>query len=296
MKSACKPLHVQLSYDDFSVQVVSTLANKIAGLKVNIKVISPEGKMEAEKQLTANIDTNSTLIAGLLPEIVLDGKLHFVSLSLLDKAGKEIDRTVTWFQKEAKWHELPKLTSANIEVKQLKTNDLKDEKVYTFQVHNTAAIRAVNVTLEVINGCQGLEVLPSFWDDNALTLLPGEKKIVSVNIRKNQLPARPYLVVEGLNVNPAEWNLQTSAKTMLKYAVRDFKILQREDKSYIKYTASTGNDVGARISSYPLPVFIDGALYRHTIAGIKPGRESTGLIELVKITPGTHKINVGGMV
>ena len=296
MKSACKPLHVQLSYDNFSVQVVSTLAIKMSGLNVNIKVVSPDGKTESEKQLTANVDTNSTLIVGLLPEIVLDGKMHFVSLSLLDKEGKEIDRTVTWFQKEAKWHELPKLKSANVDVKLLKTSDVKDEKAYTFQVYNTSAIPVINVTLEVIKGSQGLEVLPSFWDDNALTLMPGEKKTVTVNIRKNQLPASPYLVVEGLNVNPVEWNLQTSAKTPLNYAVSDFEIIQKEDKSYIKDAVTTTNAVGSRISSYPLPVTIDGAFYRHTIAGIKSGKDSSGLIELVGITSGMHKINVGGMV
>jgi len=52
-------------------------------------------------------------------------------------------------------------------------------------------------------GKGGEEVTPVFWSDNYFSLLPGEKKSVSVRFDSDEFHgATPELVVEGWNVGP----------------------------------------------------------------------------------------------
>ena len=51
MKSACRPLHVQASADDWTVQVVSTLPQPQPGLKVRMTVTDSEGKPQAAREV-----------------------------------------------------------------------------------------------------------------------------------------------------------------------------------------------------------------------------------------------------
>jgi exo-1,4-beta-D-glucosaminidase len=55
----------------------------------------------------------------------------------------------------------------------------------------------------VLRGKDGSEILPVFWDDNYLCLLPGEKREITVHVRKSDLGnAKATLAVDGFNVPP----------------------------------------------------------------------------------------------
>jgi len=66
-----------------------------------------------------------------------------------------------------------------------------DETVIQLIAQNTSGIPAVNVWLEVLKGPQGEEVLPSFWNENALLLLPGEQRSITVRYRTKDLHDTP---------------------------------------------------------------------------------------------------------
>ncbi len=53
-----------------------------------------------------------------------------------------------------------------------------------------SSVPAVQVWLEVIGGDQGDEVLPAFWSDNALTLMPGERRELTVRFRTGAIGRR----------------------------------------------------------------------------------------------------------
>ena len=75
-----------------------------------------------------------------------------------------------------------------------------------FQVNleNTGKSIAFLTRLRLVKGKEQQEILPVFWSDNYLTLLPGEKRTVSVSVRFSELgAARPKLLVDGFNVSSA---------------------------------------------------------------------------------------------
>ena len=82
MRSACRPLHVQHSVDDQTVQVVSTLPEPRL-VRVRISLADAAGRPEkvVEHSLTAAAD--ATTAVGPLPREVTDGRLHFLGAGLV---------------------------------------------------------------------------------------------------------------------------------------------------------------------------------------------------------------------
>lgn len=69
-------------------------------------------------------------------------------------------------------------------------------------VENPGTGLAFLVRLRLVKAKDGAEILPVFWEDNYLCLLPGEKREVSVRARKRELGAGiPELTVDGFNVD-----------------------------------------------------------------------------------------------
>ena len=70
-------------------------------------------------------------------------------------------------------------------------------------LENPSKALAFFVHASVRRGPQGEEVLPVLWEDNDLTLLPGERREVVANYATKHLAgARPAVRVEGWNVAP----------------------------------------------------------------------------------------------
>ncbi len=59
------------------------------------------------------------------------------------------------------------------------------------------------VHLRLVKGAEKTDILPIFWEDNYISLLPGESREVRVHVRKADLgAARPELLLDGFNLAP----------------------------------------------------------------------------------------------
>jgi len=80
-----------------------------------------------------------------------------------------------------------------------------EETAARVTVENTGSGLAFLVRLRLLKGKDGAEVLPVFFDDNYISLLPGEKRDITVRVRKPDLGgAKPILAVDGFNVAPTQ--------------------------------------------------------------------------------------------
>ena len=72
-------------------------------------------------------------------------------------------------------------------------------------LENTGKSVAFLTRLRLVRGKEHIEILPIFWSDNYISLLPGEKREASVHVRKSDLRGgEPELLVDG-------WNLEQKA-------------------------------------------------------------------------------------
>jgi hypothetical protein len=294
MRSACKPLHVQASPDDMTIQVANNLKINKLDMKIITTVVSCEGFIVATDDRSISAKADAISLAGSLPTIVNDGKLYFVALELIDSNGQLLDRTVTWMQKKGKWGNLLNLDQAKIIATVKKQGVEQDEIVYTFSIHNTSKVPAVNVVLEILNGNQGREVLPSFWTDNEMTLLPDEKRELTVRFRKTSLHSgTANLMIEGWNVSPSEMTLLTYQLVDFQMLINDLDIKTDKGKVSISFSASQIKPRGVRINNWPIPILIDGKPFRNVLMGLKNGQWSRGKLEVDSLSKGIHTIKIG---
>jgi exo-1,4-beta-D-glucosaminidase len=292
MKSALKPLHVQFSHSDQGVQVISTLAED-RRVKATATVLTADGKTIGRQSWAATIKADQSVPVGSLTNLLKDGPLYFIALDLWDAAGKPLDRTVTWTQRNTKWQELLEMPPVDLGLRVINECVLGDEQCYDLVVTNSGRLPAINVMLELTDGAFGQEILPSFWSDNALTLLPGETKTVQVRVRRTAVPPSPHFVVDGLNVNPACWD--AAASEVIKRHLHVAKLTTNNDQGGAELRFSTERlpSSDTRITTGPVPFMLDGKLVRYVSVAASASQELSGRIKLPPLSAGQHRVELG---
>jgi exo-1,4-beta-D-glucosaminidase len=291
MKSACQPLHLQHSEDDQAVQVISTLPEAQPNLRVRITLLAMDGTVEFTREQSVDVPANASVSVGRLPELIQDGRLHFLALDLLDQHGRAMDRQVKWVQLDCKWRDLLKLPPARVEARVQQHHEEGPETVYRVVVTNLSSIPAVQVWVEVLRGTQGEEILPSFWNDNALTLLPHERRDLTVRFRTALLAgAAPHLMMEGWNVMPREARMSNGRATSLGLKVTDCRVDPADLR--LHFNAARTDTRGSRWTTWPLPLLVDGQLIRYVRVAASSEAAVSASLALENLSPGEHRLSV----
>jgi exo-1,4-beta-D-glucosaminidase len=93
---------------------------------------------------------------------------------------------------------------AKVELKVTSHTERKGEDAVTrVVIGNPSESLAFFVRLKVNKGFHGEEILPVLWEDNYISLLPGENREVSATYRASEMgTAQPSVEVSGWNVDP----------------------------------------------------------------------------------------------
>ena len=294
LRSACQPLHVQHSLDDQTLQVVSTLAEPRPGLKVRAALLDAMGRPEQTRDYLVAAAADATTHVGSLPALAKDGRLHFLALDLFDANGHQLDRVVTWVQADCRFQELLKLPPAKIEARVTERTEREGETCFKVSLRNASPVPAVQVSLEVIGGSQGDEILPAFWSDNAMTLIPGERRELSVRFRKN-LPGATsaHLMAEGWNVMPREWRVTDGRAIPLALEIVRCDVGREAGIIRVHFSATQRGAVGPRWTTWPVPLKVDGTIVRWIRVGLQTGVTSSAAVTLPGLAPGRHRVAIG---
>jgi exo-1,4-beta-D-glucosaminidase len=219
-KKACEPLHVQYSYDDRSVVVVSSGLSAHEKLSVSAQVIDINLKKEFSKEETVSITPNSSTRVFSIPELDGLSTTYFVRLTLKDSAGELKSSNFYWLSTKqdvldwanTKWYYTP--VSSYADFKALKnlskvslnvhatTREDGAQDVTRVVLRNPSSHLAFFIHLRVNKGENGAEVLPVIWQDNYFELMPGEEREISASYSKDMLQgATPYVAVDGWNIS-----------------------------------------------------------------------------------------------
>jgi exo-1,4-beta-D-glucosaminidase len=223
-KKACEPVHVQYSYDDDSVAVINGTYQALKGLKVSAKIYSIDAKEKGSREATIDLAADSSAKAFDLPKPEGLTPTYFLKLELHDTAGKLVSENFYWLSTKADELDWAKRTDT-VYTPQKEFGDLtglnnlpKVRVAITKTAQGSGSNSSITVVAEnksqsvafmihprLIRGKGGDDVTPIFWSDNYFSLLPGEKKTITVRFDSAPLRgAAPELVVEGWNVEPAK--------------------------------------------------------------------------------------------
>lgn len=233
-KKACEPLHVQYSYDDRSVVVVSSLREAASGLTVSARVFDFGLKELFSRESKADVEANSAKQVLTLPPFPAEpgAATYFVRLSLRDKSGKEISSNFYWLPARLStlaWDKTPDtaftpiatfedLTALNGLPQVRLQAAAKFEKAegsdrVRVTIENPGRSLAFQVHVGVRKAHSEDEILPVLWDDNYVSLLPGESKVMTARyLEGGAVGSGASVLVDGWNVEPVEIAVEAGAE------------------------------------------------------------------------------------
>src|SRR5215472_13673495 len=222
-KRAMEPLHPIYGYDDHSIWVVSSQYTDAKRLKLITKIYNLDATEKFTQENTVDAGADSTAKIFTLPDVSGLSNTYFLVLRLEDSTGKQVGSNLYWLSTKPEvvdwakstWYMTPTASYADFTaISQLPKVKLKvadrtehkgEESITHVSVENPSKNLAFFVRLKVVKGAKGEEILPTVWEDNYISLLPGEKREISATYRTSELGAATHKVeVSGWNVEPSD--------------------------------------------------------------------------------------------
>ena len=220
-KKSNQSLHPIYSYTDGSVWAVNSTYQDVKGLRMRARVLNLDMNERFSKEATFDLAADGTHNALTIPNLTGLTSTYFVHLTLFDGKGGEVGSNFYWLSTKAdalqhdkaKWYVTPtegyadftalaQLPQVTLKV-QSRSQRQGQRGVTTIRLENPSRSLAFFVRLKVNKGKGGDEVLPVLWQDNYVSLLPGEKREIKADYRVADLSGKkPEVEVTGWNVSP----------------------------------------------------------------------------------------------
>jgi exo-1,4-beta-D-glucosaminidase len=200
-KKALEPLHVQLNANDNQVSVINNLRKNENKLTVKARIYDSAMNVKWEREERINIKSDSYQEVFKVPQFSDISTLYFVKLQLVNEKGEIVSDNVYWQSSKtpADYSGLAKLKEVKPDMS-VKVNETKDEYQVVVKLKNTSKEISFMNRLAVVKKGTKEEILPSFWEDNYITLFPGEEKAVKVSFSRKDVTGSDFSVILDNNM------------------------------------------------------------------------------------------------
>jgi len=162
-----------------------------------------DGKVSSEKIYTvAEVPGSTTVKVAQIDVSAGISPIYFAKLDLISSDYRLLSTNFYW-QNVAQddFSGLMKLPTAMIEAVADSHVD-GDKTMLTVRLHNPTETIALMTHLQLHQGQSGKRVLPVFYSDNYITLVPGESRTVTIEAATKDLAGEsPQILVDGFNVD-----------------------------------------------------------------------------------------------
>jgi exo-1,4-beta-D-glucosaminidase len=223
-KKACERLHIQYSYDDRGVVVANNLYSDYSGLIATAAVYDFDLQQEFLQHVKLDAPADSVQKILVLPPST-SSNVYFVKLTLQRDRGEVLSSNFYWLPAKPSvfdWDRtndhayytsvssyedltmLNHLPRVRLQVSaMLETNDLGE--TVRVRIHNPSHDLAFQIRLGIHEDKSQDEILPVLWEDNYLSLMPDESRVVDARFHNSsQKLERPQLEVSGWNIETME--------------------------------------------------------------------------------------------
>ncbi|HUA98243.1 MAG TPA: LamG-like jellyroll fold domain-containing protein [Terracidiphilus sp.] len=202
-RKACEPVHIQLDLATSDVELVDTTLHALAAVKVDVDVEALDGKLLLHRETTADAasdDVTRVMRLDLAP--LLGSTTVLVHLALHAQNGELLSENLYWrAASDAGYRALDTMAAAQVRLTARESGSAQEPRVEV-ELKNTGSVAALNTKLVTVRA-DGSEVLPAFYSDNYVSLMPGEARKINIDIPPKYAEQTLRLKVRGWNVLPA---------------------------------------------------------------------------------------------
>jgi hypothetical protein len=200
-KKGSEPLHIQWNQATDTIEVVNYSAGAQRNLTAEAEILNLDGLRQWQK--TAAVDSAEDSVvpsihmeypAGLTPA-------HFIRLKLT-RNGRTLSENFYWRgTDEGSLKALRTLPKVALEAATTSRGE-GERWLLTTTLRNTSSAPALMVRLKVVRNKSGDRILPAFFDDNYVALMPGERRTIHTEVETPDTRGEdPRVVIDGFNVS-----------------------------------------------------------------------------------------------
>ena len=192
-KKANEPLHIQYRYDDRNIVLVNSTLRSYEGLQAEASLYSLDGTKLFNQTKKLNVAADAVVQATTIPP---QNATTFLKLELRDPRGHRMSENFYWIP--AKLAELDWDKSTYVNTPAIHYADMRDLSTlpqasvrasaylsgngsYEIHLENTKSSIAFFLQLRAVKAGTDDDIAPIYWDDNYVSLVPGEKRKLSVS-------------------------------------------------------------------------------------------------------------------
>ena len=217
-KLGARNINIIYNYGDNSIYLANLTPSAATDLNADISIYDMNGKATFVRQLKASAGANSSSKIITLPSKPASTGVYFLKLKLVDNQSKVLAdnfywlsskqdlpdfKNTTWFYtpmaKYADFTALDKLPEVKPEVESSFSNNGGTCEL-TVKLSNKSSNIAFLIELNVSGEKSGKSVVPVYWDDNYISLVPGEERVLKATFPESALKDdKPVFRYKGWN-------------------------------------------------------------------------------------------------
>jgi exo-1,4-beta-D-glucosaminidase len=218
-KKADEAIHPVFSYDDRSIWLVNSTYKAAPGITVSARVLDLNAQEKWTQQQKVDLASDGTQRLFEVPQPEGISGAYFLVLTAKDAGGKQVGSNFYWLSttqetldfSKSEWYMTPTAQFADftslsqmpkVRVKaSARTVRSGARATTTVTLENPGKNIAFFIRLKLDRTKGGDEILPVLWQDNYISLLPGEKRTITADFATSDLgKSEPVLEVSGVNV------------------------------------------------------------------------------------------------
>lgn len=207
-QAALQPLNAIYNYGDGNVYVANSYLRNFENTEVEIKVLDINSKVIFEHVEKFEIAENQSIKVFDMPEWKKLSETYFVDLRIKDNLGNVLSNNFYWlstvpdvfdwenslwfytpYKSYADFTSLNKMPKVKVSSTFSRLSEEEDE-VFTCVLKNESEYLAFFIELAILDKASQETIVPVFWDENYLTLLPGETRSVKARLHKKHVDGK----------------------------------------------------------------------------------------------------------
>jgi beta-galactosidase/beta-glucuronidase len=190
VKKAAEAVHIQLNRNDRSISLINLLNSELTNLTVSATLFDLSCKPVWRNNQQLSSTANSATKKGIV--IPKSNDIQFLKLIVQTNAGDILAENFYWLNEKNDFKALNHLPEPKLEVS-ASGNSSDSKHQYKVTIKNTGNNLAFMLNLRLIGNESQQEILPTFWSDNYICLLPGESKTLTAEIMNDDWLETPVL-------------------------------------------------------------------------------------------------------
>jgi hypothetical protein len=208
VRKAGEMVHIQLNESNGQLEVINNLPDAVDGATAHVTLYNLDGMIAYQHSTPVHAAPSLDTDLGEVAWPANLSPVYFVKLELRDKSGKLLSDNFYWRslpQQQDNLQALNQLAPITLEAKATRA-DADGKCLLTITLHNPGTQVALMAHLQLRRKQSGDRVLPVYYSDNYVSLVPNESKTITIEAAAADLKGdSPLVLVDGWNVQGASF-------------------------------------------------------------------------------------------